>query len=136
MKLITSILFVLFCASASGQTFAFQQVPAEPWSEKSVFPIDTHKKPQNNKVVTGCLIAVGGGLVTYWGAHIYASEVNQLTPNTSMEAAGLVVAGVGCGLIVTGVIIAVRGNHKHPRKHAGLQLITPKSNEIGLAYRF
>lgn len=100
------------------------------------FSTDSHKKPQNNKVITGSLIAVGGGIMTYWGARIYSLEASQFNPNENLEVTGLIVAGAGVGLLVTGIAIAIAGNHRQHHKRVGLELYVPKSNEAGIAYRF
>ena len=92
--------------------------------------------PRDPMVKTGAIVAItGGGLFLggIWTLILFGTGDDHQAPNKSATNAGLGLMAAGAALAITGGIVAKIGHNRLYRY--GWQLITPKSNEIGIAYR-
>jgi len=87
--------------------------------------------------ITACSV---GSVVTLFGLldYVATGDTGGRGSNTSSPAPknndGLVIVAAGGGLMAAGVVLIVVGVSPHNRNR--ISLITPKMNEIGLAYKF
>ena len=99
-------------------------------------PAFRHHKP-NKKALAGGIIAGSGFLLAdAGGICLFLSGGGDEAPsNTAMQDAGIGLIVVGLAAAITGGVFAIIGATEVRRGYS-LQIIAPKSNEIGIAYNF
>jgi hypothetical protein len=140
MKKLLSILsfILLLIPQTRGQTFAFKAQPMQDEFNYSSIANYHHSRPHNKKMLIGGIIAASGGLITIIGVSmifIGTETTYDLPPDTGLRDGGIVVGSVGFVIAMVGGIIAAKGL-KEKRASYGFKIISPKKNEIGLAYNF
>jgi hypothetical protein len=100
------------------------------------------QRPNINPLKVGGIVSMSmGGAAAFLGFFIYATGSSSQGSNGSNSSysennhnTAIAVMGIGAGLIVVGgVLLIVGGTQSHNKKWG---LITPKKNEVGLAYNF
>ena len=84
-------------------------------------------------------MSLGGLVISFSGGAMYALGEPGEDPyarNTGLQNAGIGVAAVGGAVLITGIILACIGKHEKNNGIYGLQFISPRKNEIGVAYNF
>jgi hypothetical protein len=142
-------LIILLCPGMNGQTFAL----ATPSANPSVILYDLaaspnggfianfayHHHKRNRKLIIGGIMSLGGMVISFSGGIMYALGEPGEDPyarNTGLQNAGIGVAAVGGAVLITGIILACIGKHEKNNGIYGLQLVSPRRNEIGVAYNF
>ncbi len=108
-------------------------------SNTSAQKLRTHKPPNGFKIagVSACIVGSGATLVGLFLYGVEGDTGGRGTPTNTpapQNNDGLIVAGVGGGLIVGGVVLIVVGVSHN--KKSKISITMPKKNEIGLAYNF
>jgi hypothetical protein len=96
------------------------------------------KYPRDPRIKTGAILAIGGGGVTIAGMLVlvllYPGGQNG-QDNQGALYAGLGLMGAGGIMALTGGIMAGKARLESKRRYSW-ELVTPRRNEIGIAYNF
>ena len=98
-----------------------------------------HHKPRNKKLIIGGIMSLGGLVISFSGGIMYVlgqPDEDPYSRNVGLQNAGVAVTAVGGAVLITGIILACIGKHEKNTGIYGLQLVSPRRNEIGVACNF
>jgi hypothetical protein len=134
-KIIFFLSFIFFILPHSqGQTFASATQPIKQningYSSTNFINYTSHPRI-SPLTITGIAIAGVGCVVSLTGFVLYAGTTgDKYVDNSSNDA--LMIGGVVM-VLTGGVLLIIGSEHDHNKK---MGIVSPKNNEIGLAYNF
>ena len=128
------LIFTLLIPCASyGQSFATTTPPSGTFHEYYASNSPATKKPAKLDalgIVGGCSAGAGAVIYTFGLIKIGTGVESKVNTGHSMETVGITLAAAGFVMIVVDMI------HQSSQRHKKVEPISPKSNELGLVYRF